>query len=617
MMTSFPSPLISFFGSVFAGIAFFFGGSFQSKAAERPNILLILTDDQGFGDIASHGNPYVKTPVLDSLAASGARFDRFFVSPVCAPTRASLLTGRYHLRTGVYGVTRGYENIRSEEVTLAEILRENGYRTGAFGKWHNGRHMPNHPNGQGFQEFVGFCGGHWNTYFNPPLEHNGQPIETQGYISDILTDHALDFMRQDGDEPWFCYVPYNAPHSPWRVPDIYWERYEGLGLDEKAHCAYAMVENLDWNIGRLLQFLDNTGQAENTIVLYLTDNGANSPRYNAGMKGYKGSVDEGGVRVPLFVRYPGVIEPGLEIPQIAAHFDLLPTLMDFCGIDIPKETQSHLDGVSLKPLLTNAQEASNTWPDRMIVTDRFRGETDSETVSGSVRTQQWRAVCNKKGDWALFDMMADPGQEQDVSKDHPGIFDSLKSTFDNWFEDVTAEGLSYPSIPVGHPARDHYTLPANESLLEPGPGEGIGYTGDKIVSGFANSWIYQWTSTDAKAKWGIDVLTPGTYQATLSYTCKPANTGAVVSLKAGDQKPLQATVTEAYDPPLMKKPDHIYSDNYQDKLGWATLPLGELELKKGETELVLSLEKITGDEGIEVKALELTPVSSSKQKTGN
>ncbi|MCL4159183.1 UNVERIFIED_CONTAM: hypothetical protein GTU68_058944 [Idotea baltica] len=185
---------------------------------DRPNVLLILTDDQGFGDIGSHDNPYLKTPALDALAESGARFDRFYVSPVCAPTRASLLTGRYHLRTGVHGVTRGFENLRSEEITIAEVFKEAGYKTGCFGKWHNGRHMPMHPNGQGFETFIGFCGGHWNTYFNPPLEHNGAPIVEQGYIADIFTNKATRFNEQNAEATWFCYVAYK--HSTFPFGDV-------------------------------------------------------------------------------------------------------------------------------------------------------------------------------------------------------------------------------------------------------------------------------------------------------------------------------------------------------------------------------------------------------------
>ncbi len=253
----------------------------QQDESKRPNVLLVLTDDQGYGEIGSHGNPNLKTPAMDSIAAAGARFERFFVSPVCAPTRASLLTGRYHLRTGVTGVTRGYETLRAAEWTLAEMFREANYATGAFGKWHNGRHMPNYPNGQGFQEFLGFCGGHWNSYFNPPLEHNGAPTRRNGYINDVFTDAAISFIDQNRDRPFFCYVAYNTHHSPWRAPEADWQRFANLGLDAKAQAAYAMVHNLDSNLARLLASLSKAGVDKNTIVLFLTDNGANSNRFNA------------------------------------------------------------------------------------------------------------------------------------------------------------------------------------------------------------------------------------------------------------------------------------------------------------------------------------------------
>jgi len=197
----------------------------ETNSTRKPNVLLILTDDQGWGDVTSHGNDVIDTPVMDSLAASGARFDRFFVSPVCAPTRASLLTGRYHPRTGVHGVTRGYETMRSNEVTLARVFKNAGYATGCFGKWHNGAHYTYHPNGKGFDEFLGFCAGHWNNYFDTNLERNGQQIKVKGYITNVLTDAALKFMEDSKDDPFFCYVPYNCPHGPFQVPDKYFDKY--------------------------------------------------------------------------------------------------------------------------------------------------------------------------------------------------------------------------------------------------------------------------------------------------------------------------------------------------------------------------------------------------------
>lgn len=586
-----------------------------------PNVLLILTDDQGFGDVGSHGNPVLQTPHLDALAASGARFERFYVSPVCAPTRASLLTGRYHLRTGVCGVTRGYENMRSEELTLAEVLRDAGYATGCFGKWHNGRHMPLHPNGQGFEEFVGFCGGHWNTYFDPPLEHNGESIERRGYIADVLTEEALRFIEQPrGRQPWFCYLAYNTPHSPWRVPDEHWEKFAGLGLEAKAHCAYAMVDNLDRNVGRLLERLRSLGLDERTIVLFLTDNGANSPRYNAGMKGYKGSVDEGGVRVPLFVRYPGVIAPGAVVRPIAAHIDLLPTLAELCGVELTAEHRARLDGRSLVPLLTRAESPAD-WPERMLFTDGFRADQDPARTKGAVRTDRWRAV-RQRGRWELFDMQADPGQEHDVAAAHPDVLARLQAAFDAWLAEATAVPPGDPAIPVGHPARQTFVLPASEAFLHPGPGQGIAYSGD-TGAGFANCWIKEWTSPAAAASWHIDVLTAGRYGLSLQQTCRAKDVGCRVELSVipdapGTDRPdptnlptLSAQVATPLDPPLVPQLDRIYSDNYQNKADWGELSLGEVSLPAGRYTLTLRLTDKPGERGPDVRSLTLRRLSSN------
>ncbi|HLL95021.1 MAG TPA: sulfatase-like hydrolase/transferase, partial [Spirosoma sp.] len=217
---------------------------------DRPNVLFILTDDQGWGDLGLHGNPHVETPHLDQLARDGAQFERFFVSPLCAPTRASLLTGRYHLRTGTVSVTGGWERMNADEQTLAEIFKQNGYATGCFGKWHNGEHYPEDPIGQGFDEFLGFCAGHWNNYFDTELQHNDEMVPTRGFITDVLTDAAIGFIENNKEKPFFCYLPYNAPHSPFQVPDRYFDKCKARGLDDQNACVYGMVENLDDNIGR-------------------------------------------------------------------------------------------------------------------------------------------------------------------------------------------------------------------------------------------------------------------------------------------------------------------------------------------------------------------------------
>jgi len=257
----------SVFASLFLLLVLF--GCSNNQVNHPPNVLIIITDDQGWGDVGVHGNDSISTPVLDQLALESVSFDRFYVSPVCAPTRASLLTGRYHLRTGTSWVTHRLEVMRSNEYTLAESLRDHGYVTACIGKWHNGSQYPNDPMGQGFDEFIGFKAGHWNNYFNTTLEHNNNPIKTEGYIADVLTGHAIDFIRNNSQNPFLCYLSYNTPHGPFQVPDKYFNKYKESGFDDKTACIYGMCENIDDNVGRVLSELDNLDLRDNTIVIFL------------------------------------------------------------------------------------------------------------------------------------------------------------------------------------------------------------------------------------------------------------------------------------------------------------------------------------------------------------
>ncbi|MGV3484176.1 MAG: sulfatase-like hydrolase/transferase, partial [Planctomycetaceae bacterium] len=284
------------------------------RAQSHPNVVIFLADDAGWGDYSQNGNTQVATPHIDSIAKQGATLDRFFVCPVCAPTRAEFLTGRYHSRTGVYGVSTGQERMNLDEKTIAEAFKAAGYATGAFGKWHNGSQWPYHPMARGFDEYVGYTSGHWGEYFDPPLEDNGKPIRAKGYIVDVLTERALNFIDRHRDQPFFCYVPFTTPHSPWAVPKEDWARFKDKPITQSAsqpkqedldhtRCALAMLENQDRNVGRVLQRLDELKLTDDTIVVYFSDNGPNSWRFNGGMKGRKGSTDEGGVRSTCFWRW--------------------------------------------------------------------------------------------------------------------------------------------------------------------------------------------------------------------------------------------------------------------------------------------------------------------------
>ncbi|MHC4495914.1 MAG: arylsulfatase, partial [Planctomycetota bacterium] len=426
---------------------------------ERPNIVVILTDDQGWGDLSLHGNINLATPNVDSLARDGAIFDRFFVCAVCAPTRAEFLTGRYHPRGGVHGVTTGAERLNVDEKTIGDTFKAAGYATAAFGKWHNGTQYPYHPNGRGFDEYYGFCSGHWGNYFDPILEHNGKIVRGKGYIIDDLTDHALEFIEKNRNRPFFCYLPYNTPHSPMQVPDRFFDRFKDNPIKmrnrdpqneqlEKTRCALAMCENIDWSVGRVLKKLEDLKLAGNTIVIYFSDNGPNSWRWNGGMKGRKGSTDEGGVRVPCAIRWPGRIKPGKKISRIAGAIDFLPTLADMAGIQIVGSKP--LDGISIKPLLLTK---TKNWPDRMIFSHQ-RGRV-------SLRTQRYRLDHTGK----LFDMKNDQGQNRDVSNDKPQVAARLRKAVARWKEEVLA-GPSKDDRPfsVGYAEFPTTLLPARDGI---------------------------------------------------------------------------------------------------------------------------------------------------------
>ncbi|WP_273567447.1 sulfatase-like hydrolase/transferase [Maribacter halichondriae] len=288
---------------------------------KRPNIVLIMADDQGWGDLSISGNTNLSTPNIDALAKNGVSFENFYVQPVCSPTRAELLTGRSAAKIGVYSTSEGGERFNLGETTLAQIFKKAGYRTAAYGKWHSGMQPPYHPNSRGFDDYYGFASGHWGNYFSPMLEHNGEIVKGKGFLVDDLTDHGINFIEKNKEQPFFLYLPYNTPHSPMQVPDEFWNRFKDKELDSLYHgtetedlnftkAALAMVENIDYNVGRLTHSLKELDLEENTIVIYLSDNGPNGWRWNGGMKGKKGSTNEGGVRTPFFIQWKNALKAG-------------------------------------------------------------------------------------------------------------------------------------------------------------------------------------------------------------------------------------------------------------------------------------------------------------------
>ena len=559
---------------------------------ERPNVVVILTDDQGWGDLSIHGNANIKTPNVDSLARDGALFDRFFVCPVCAPTRAEFLTGRYHPRGGVRGVSTGAERLNVDEKTIGDTFKAGGYATAAYGKWHNGTQYPYHPNARGFDEFYGFCSGHWGQYFDPILEHNGKIVRGKGFIIDDLTDHALAFIEQNKARPFLCYLPFNTPHSPFQVPDRFYEKFKSGPIKmrnrdpqkeqlDRTRCALAMCENIDWNVGRVLRKLKELTLSEKTIVVYFSDNGPNSWRWNDRMKGRKGSTDEGGVRVPCLVRWPGRIKPGMQIPQIAGAIDLLPTLADMAGI--PVVGTKPLDGTSLKPLLLRQ---GKNWPDRMIFSNQ-RGRV-------SVRTQRYRLDNTGK----LFDMKTDPGQYNDISKDKPQVAGRLREAVAQWKKDVLPKSPDDRPFPVGHADFPATILPARD---------GVAYGNVRRSARAPNcSFFTNWTSAGDKITWDIKVVSSGDYEAVVYYTCSKDNVGSTVELSFNASR-VQAKVTEAHDPPLVGAEfDRVPRGGESYVKEFRPLDLGVIRLGKGRGRLTLRALNVAGKQVMDVRAVVLT-----------
>jgi arylsulfatase A len=542
--------------------------------AAQPNVLLILTDDQGYGDFGFTGNKQIETPNLDKLAAKSARFERFYVTPFCAPTRAALLTGRYGLEGGVHGVARGEETLRTEETTIAEILRKAGYRTSIFGKWHNGENYPYTPNGQGFENALGFNLGHWNNYFDPKLRHNAEWVKKEGWISDVLTEAALEFIEQNKAQPWFCYLAYNAPHSPFQCPEREFQKYKAKGLDDTTACVYGMCENLDTNIGFVLKKLDEWQLAENTIVLFLTDNGPATERFTSGLRGKKGSLYEGGSRTPLLVRWPARFKEPRVVPTLAAAIDILPTLCELTGVK-PK-TNFPLDGRSLVPLLEGKTDA---WMEREIFIQN-RARTDLQRTQGTVVTQRFSAVNSGRG-WELYDLQKDPGQQADLAKnaDSRMIVDDLSAKFERWWS-VASAGVTHdrPPIPVGH--RPEPIVEASAAQAE--------LTGSLKYSNGApnNAWITGWDGLEARATWTIDCVAPGKYEAGIAFTREHAEPATKIRAESGGAA-IEAAVPQipAHQLPM---PDRVARKEAPD-MEWQALPIGELNLVKGEQTITLRL----------------------------
>ncbi len=554
----------------------------------KPNVLLILTDDQAYGDLSFTGNQIAETPNLDRLALEGAFFTNFYVSPVCAPTRASLLTGRYHQRTGVNGVTRGRENMNLNEVTLADILKENGYQTGIFGKWHNGAHYPYHPMGRGFNAFVGFTSGHWSSYFDTTIEKDGKPFLAKGYLSDVLTTEALDFIKRSvqNEEPFFCYIPYQTPHTPLQIPDAYFDKYKNKGADDFNAAIYGMTENIDDNVNRLIQGLEELDIREETIIIYLSDNGPLNLRFNQGLKGRKGQVDEGGVRVPFIMNWKGQIKPGKTVKYPVAHIDVLPTLLGM--LDIEYTADQPLDGLDIKKLFQ-----------------------DESLIKSRNLYSEWGG--NKRvlsGDYlmineALFNLNKDPNQTLDMRERSQDTYDSLRKSYDYWINNMPISKTDN-SIPVGYHDFPRTVLPAHEANLFPSfefrkdrKHTGIAY---HSLYGWAHDWIDFWTNTNAFPSWIINVVSSGRYELKLKYALESENKGTSLRIEIQDQERILNDVP-VFEHSLFKNHDRVARTAEAPETNWGILDVGIFNLEAGQSTIKIQAIEIPGEESIELKEL--------------
>ena len=520
-------------------------GMAQNSASKdkKPNIIIIVTDDQGMGDLGYYGNKHIKTPTIDAFAKESVRFNNFFVSPVCAPTRASLLTGRNSLRTGVHDTYNGGAIMAANEITLAEILQKEGYATGMIGKWHLGDNYPSRPQDQGFNKTLyhlsGGIGqvGDWpnyakkdSSYFNPVLWRNGIKTNSKGYCSDVFGDEAVKFIEENHKAPFFLYVAFNAPHGPFQVPQEYYDLYKdidpSLGYDkennpfpemnskakEDARKVYGMVTNIDDNVAKVLSALKSKGIKENSLVLFMTDNGASTKRYNAGLRDKKGSVYQGGIRVPSFWRLPRKFKGNRDISVNAAHIDILPTIANLCNISMP--TDRKIDGVSLLPLLNSKKGTiEKNRPIWLYWNRRYPELYNNMTLIKGANKFVAKTV-NGKQEFGLYNIEKDPFELKNISKQFPEETKEMQLEMKGYYKEMIQSPniLEHPAAIIGTKYETETILNRNDAFGE----EGIWYDSEGIFG-----------------EWDINILEEATYEITLNFTDEFVDTEGYLKIEMG------------------------------------------------------------------------------------
>ncbi|ARV16522.1 arylsulfatase [Polaribacter sp. SA4-12] len=485
----------------------------EKTNTKKPNVILVITDDQGYGDLGVHGNKVIKTPNVDAFYKESHHLTDFHVGPTCAPTRSGLMTGRYANSTGVWHTVGGWSLLRAEEKTIADMFTEAGYKTGAFGKWHMGDNYPFRAHDRGFQKTVMHYGGgvqqtpdYWNNdYFDDTYFVNGTPKKFKGYCTDVFFDEATKFIEESKEQPFFAYISTNAPHGPYNVPLEYYNLYKDLSdtvLADTQKRFYGMITNVDDNFGKLRKKLKDLNIADNTILIFMTDNGTSSgyynkkgkvTGYNAGMRGTKGSEYEGGHRVPFFIHWKnGNISKAKDINLLTAQLDIMPTLAELCGIELPKDHRK-INGESLVAALKGEQKENN----RMLVTDSQRMNYPVKWKNSATMQNKWRLINGKE----LYDIGNDKGQKNDVAEQNPEKVAEMRAFYENWWKEVSVQFDEEIKIPVGIKTENPVTLTAHDahSFKEDYPWNQIQIRNGNVGSGY----------------WALDVKTAGEYEISL------------------------------------------------------------------------------------------------------
>ena len=556
----------------------------KNDSTEKPNIIIFLSDDQGWGDLNLNGNPNLNTPNIDGIGANGAIFERFYVSPVCSPTRAELLTGKYFVRSGVRGVTQGYERIDLGHTLMSDFFEDNEYKTGLFGKWHNGSQPPYHPNTRGFDEFYGFTSGHWGNYFSPILERNSKIVRGKGYISDDITNQAITFIKNSKD-PFFTFISFNTPHSPMQVPSSYLEnkkvikqgRYKDKENVLKTKAALSMVENLDYNVGRVLDSLKKYKKYENTIVIFFSDNGPNGYRWNNDLKGRKGSTDEGGVRVPFLIQWPIGIKKSIKVNQITSVMDVFPSLIELANLksEIKFDGESFVKNINNPKTLDDNRKIFSYWGNKISIrNNNFILDSDDN----------------------LYNLNSDLEQLYPLDS-FSSIYTELKSAKRKWEDSFV---INYQK----KKNKRAFTVNFSEQIDTHLPARDAKINGKLKRSSIHpnDSFIENWIDMDDFILWEIDVMEKSSAEVELYYTLPEESIGTKIAIEYQNEF-YEKVLNEPYDSELFGQDYDIIvrSESYNKE--FKKINMGKIKFDKGKSILKLKTLDKVGKKSIDFRLL--------------